>query len=64
MKNPLYKRVPRELKSDFGKYIALFLFLCLTITLVSGLLVADGSTISAYNESFSNNNIEDGHFNI
>ena len=53
MKNPLYKRVPRELKSDFGKYIALFLFLCLTITLVSGFLVADGSTLSAYNESFS-----------
>jgi len=64
MKNPLYKRVPRELKSDFGKYIALFLFLCLTITLVSGFLVADGSTLSAYNESFSKYNIEDGHFTL
>ena len=33
MKDPLWKRLPRELKSDFGKYIVIFLFLTLTIGL-------------------------------
>lgn len=37
------KGIPRELKSDLGKYIALFLFLTLTIGFVSGFLVAGGS---------------------
>ena len=52
MTNPLNKRIPRELKSDFGKYTALFLFLSLTIFLTSGFLVADNSMKSAYDESF------------
>ena len=42
-KNPLNKRVPRELKQDIGKYLALLLFLTLTIGFVSGFLVAGGS---------------------
>lgn len=62
MTNPLNKRIPRELKSDFGKYTALFLFLSLTIFLTSGFLVADNSMKSAYDESFEKYNIEDGHF--
>ena len=61
MKNPLWKRLPRELKSDFGKYIVIFLFLTLTIGFVSGFLVADNSMLIAYNESFEKYNIEDGH---
>ena len=44
MKNPLNKRYFRELKNDFGKYIALCLFLIVTIGFCSGFLVADGST--------------------
>ena len=27
MKSPLRKRIPRELKTDFGKYLVIFLFL-------------------------------------
>ena len=27
MKNPLNKRLPRELKSEFGKHLVLFIFL-------------------------------------
>ena len=56
------KRIPRELKKDLGKYIVLFLFLALTIGFVSGFLVADGSMIKTYNDSFSKYNIENGHF--
>ena len=64
MKNPLNKRVFRELKNDLGKYIALFLFLTLTIGFVSGFLVAGSSMTDAYNKSFEKYNIEDGHFTL
>lgn len=62
MKNPLRKRLPRELRDDIGKYAALFLFLVAIIGFVSGFLVADGSTKTAYDNSFEKYNIEDGHF--
>lgn len=64
MKNPLNKRLPRELKSEFGKYAVLFLFLAGLIALVSGFLVASGSMIIAYDESFEKYNIEDGNFEL
>ena len=61
-KNPLMKRIPRELRTDLGKYIVLFLFLAMTIGFVSGFLVADGSMIKTYNDSFEKYQIENGHF--
>lgn len=62
MKNPLNKRLPRELKRDIGKYIALFLFLAFMISFVSGFIVADGSMMKAYDDSFEKYSIENGHF--
>lgn len=62
MKNPLRKRLLRELRQEAGKYLAIFLLLVATIGFVSGFLVADGSIIAAYNESFEKYNIEDGNF--
>lgn len=62
MKNPLRKRMFRELKSEFGKYAVIFLLLAGTISFVSGFLVADGSMLKAYNEGFTKYNIEDGNF--
>lgn len=64
MKNPLSKRLPRELRSECGKYLVIFLLLIGTIGFVSGFLVADGSLITAYEESFEKYNIEDGHFEL
>lgn len=64
MRNPLNKRILRELKNDFGKYIVIFLFLTLTIGFVSGFLVAGGSMVKAYNDSFEKYNIEYGHFSV
>lgn len=61
MRNPLNKRFGRELKSDAGKYIAIFLFLVLFIGVISGFLVADNSVSAAYHEGFDKYNIEDGH---
>ncbi|MBQ6356026.1 MAG: ABC transporter permease, partial [Solobacterium sp.] len=62
MKNPLRKRHLRELRSDAGKYIVIFIILVLSIGFVSGFLVADGSMIRAYDESFEKYNVEDGKF--
>ena len=64
MKNPLIKRLPRELKSEMGKYIVLFIFMIVMIGFVSGFLVASGSMITTYNESFEKYNIEDGNFEL
>ena len=61
MKNPLRKRYKRELRDDFGKYIAIFLFLVLFIGIVSGFLVSDNSVYASYVESFTKYNVEDGH---
>ncbi len=64
MRNPLVKRLPRELKSEFGKYLVIFLFFVLVIGFVSGFLVASGSMLVAYDESFEKYNIEDGNFEL
>lgn len=50
MKNPLRKRVLRELRDEIGKYLVVFILMVSTIGFVSGFLVADGSMMTAYNE--------------
>lgn len=62
MKSPLKKRLPRELKDDIGKYIVILLLLILSIGFVSGFLVADGSIIKSYDESYEKYNVENGNF--
>lgn len=58
MRSPLNKRLFRELRGEFGKYLVIFILMTLTIGMVSGFLVADGSMIQAYEESFEKYNIE------
>lgn len=62
MKNPLLKRLPRELKDEWGKYLVIFLFIAMMVSVVSGFLVASNSMAVAYDESFDKYNIEDGNF--
>lgn len=64
MRNPLLKRLPRELVHDMGKYIVIFLFMTATIGFVSGFLVADHSMKVAFDERFEDCSIEDGHFTL
>ena len=64
MKNPLRKRHLRELRHEAGKYLVIFTILVMSISFVSGFLVADGSMIRAYDESFDKYNIEDGKFTV
>ena len=64
MKNPIYKRVFRELWAEKAKYLVLFLFLVFSIGFTSGYLIADGSMIRTYNKSFDKYAVEFGHFYI
>ena len=52
MKNPLMRRIPRELKGELGKYIVIFLFMIIVIGFISGFLVSANSMITAYDEGF------------
>ena len=62
MKNPLRKRLLREVKEDAGKYVVIFILLVLSIGFVSGFLVAGSSMIKAYDDSFDRYIIENGNF--
>ena len=64
LRNPLWKRLPRELVGDIGKYLVIFLFMTATIGFVSGFLVADESMLEAYDESFEKYRIENGNFTL
>ena len=63
-RNVLKKRFFRELKSEFGKYLVIFLFLIGSIGFVSGFLVASNSMLAAYDESFTKYRVEDGNFEL
>ncbi len=62
MRNPLFKRLPREFKKDIIKYIVMFLFLTLPIALCSGYMIGNDSMIKTYYEGIENYKLEDGHF--
>ena len=64
VKNPLRKRLLRELFHDFGKYVVVFTFISATIAMVSGFLVSDISLKTTYDESFEKYTVEDGHFSL
>ena len=66
MKNPMNKRLPRELKSDFGKYLVIFLFIVMVVSVVSGFLIANDGVGEAYYRLLDEGKVEDGHmaFNV
>ena len=64
VKNPLVKRIPRELMGDFRKYLVVSLFLILTIGFVSGMYVANESMMQAADEGVFKYNLEDGHLEL
>ena len=64
VKNPLVKRIPRELAGDWRKYLVVSLFLILTIGFVSGMYVANESMMQAADEGVSKYKLEDGHFEL
>lgn len=62
VKNPLRRRVARELSGDWRKYLIISLFLVLTIGFVSGVFVANESMMSSAEAGRTELKLEDGHF--
>ena len=60
IKNPLVKRLPREFKSDWKKYLILFVFVVSIIAFVSGMFVANRSMLIAAEEGIVKYKREDG----
>ena len=54
MRNPLWRRIPKELKEELGKYIVIFLFMVITTGMVSGFMVAGESMKKTYDNTFDN----------
>ena len=63
-RNPLIRRIPRELAGDWKKYLVVCLFLVLTIGFVSGMYVANESMLQAADEGITKYKREDGHFEL
>ena len=63
-RNPLLRRIPRELLGDWRKYLVVCLFLVLTISFVSGMYVANGSMLAALDAGVTEYKREDGHFEL
>ena len=62
MKNPLNKRLPREFKSNLGRYLGIFSILFLTILIGSAFLSTMNNAIITVDNNESNCLIEDGQF--
>lgn len=61
MRNPLNRRLPRELAKDWAKYAAIFILMVLLISVCSGMRVSNESLKKAYYDSFDKYTLEDGH---
>lgn len=64
MKNPLFKRIPKEIIADWRKYLVIAVFMVVMIGVVSGMYVGHDSMLSAVKEGRNRLHIEDGSFEL
>ncbi len=64
MRNPLIKRIPKELVAEWHKYAVIVIFMVLMIGVVSGMYVGHDSLMAAINEGPEKLNLEDGCFEL
>ena len=64
MKNPLIKRIPKELISDGPKYLVIVLFMVVMIGVISGMYVGHDSMLESIANGRVELNIEDGSFEL
>lgn len=64
MRNPLIKRIPRELKSDWHKYLVIIIFMVIMIGVISGMYVGHDSMLEAVYAGREELNLEDGNFEL
>ena len=62
MSNPLRKRFKRELKSNIGRYSAIFIIFTVMVLIISGFLVTSNGAQLAYETDRLESNAEDGRF--
>ncbi len=62
MKNPLMKRIPKELASDWHKYLVILVFMVVMIGVISGMYVGHDSMLEAIAAGRENLHLEDGSF--
>ena len=62
MRNPLNRRIKRDLLKEWKRYLVLFLLMSVMIAVASGIFVANDSMMAAIDESYDKYNIEEGHF--
>ena len=63
-KNPLRRRVLRDLLRDWKRYLTIFAMMVLTIGFVSGMYVANHSMMTSLNGNAEKYHREDGHFEL
>ena len=64
MRNPLIKRIPKELRSDWHKYAVIIIFMVMMIGLISGMYVGHDSMLAAIDRNVDRLNLEDGSFEL
>ena len=64
IRNPLIKRVPRELLGEWHKYLVIALFLIVMIGFISGMYVANNSMLTSADNKKVEYNLEDGCFEV
>ena len=62
MRNPLYRRILRELRADAGKYVVLFFFLVIMIGFTCGYMVGNSSMSASVTANLDESKVENGHF--
>ena len=63
-RNPLNKRIPRELRKNVGKYLGIFVILLAVIVLGSSFMATMDSAVIAIEENDEECKIEDGQFEV
>ncbi|WP_304086650.1 FtsX-like permease family protein [Peptostreptococcus stomatis] len=61
MKNPLNKRIFRELRSNIGRYGSIFIVMLMTISFISSFYISQNSVKISYEDSHIKGKIEDGY---
>ncbi|MCR5824581.1 MAG: permease [Lachnospiraceae bacterium] len=64
VKNPLIRRIPREIKTEWHKYLVIIVFMVVMIGVISGMYVGHDSMLAAVYGGRDELNLEDGSFEL
>ncbi|MBR3573880.1 MAG: permease [Lachnospiraceae bacterium] len=64
MRNPLIKRIPKELVSEWHKYLVIIVFMVIMISVISGMYIGHDSMLSSVYANRDALNLEDGRFEL